>query len=83
MDKIIGEGITFDDVCLVPMRSDVVPAEVNVATQLTRDIRLNIPIVSAAMDTVTESALAVAPAPGGGRSAARRAGKECRSRRSP
>jgi IMP dehydrogenase len=66
VDKIIGEGITFDDVCLVPMRSQVVPADVDVATRLTRNIRLNIPIVSAPMDTVTESALAIALAQEGG-----------------
>jgi len=65
-EKIIGEGITFDDVLLVPRLSDVVPTEVDTSTRLTRDIRLHIPIVSAAMDTVTESRLAIALAQEGG-----------------
>jgi len=60
------QGITFDDVLLVPGYSDVLPAEVNVSTQLTPKIRLNIPLVSAAMDTVTESRLAIAMAQEGG-----------------
>lgn len=64
--KIIGEGITFDDVLLVPRRSKVVPTEVDVSTRLTRQIRLNIPLVSAAMDTVTDSRLAIALAQEGG-----------------
>ncbi len=66
IDKIVGEGITFDDVLLIPRLSSVVPTEVDTSTQLTRDIRLNIPIVSAAMDTVTESRLAIALAQEGG-----------------
>ncbi|GAF72370.1 unnamed protein product, partial [marine sediment metagenome] len=61
-----GTGITFDDVLLVPQRSDVVPSEVSTRTRLTRNIKLSIPIVSAAMDTVTESALAIALAREGG-----------------
>jgi len=65
-DKIIGEGITFDDVLLIPRRSAVVPTEVDVATRVTSAIRLNIPIVSAAMDTVTDSRLAIALAQEGG-----------------
>jgi len=65
-DKIIGEGITFDDVLLVPAKSDVVPRDVDTGTQLTRKIALNVPIVSAAMDTVTESRLAIALAQAGG-----------------
>ncbi len=65
-DKIIGEGITFDDVLLVPARSSVVPANVDFSTDLTRNIRLHIPLLSAPMDTVTESALAIALAQEGG-----------------
>jgi IMP dehydrogenase len=65
-DKIISDGITFDDVLLIPRRSSVVPTEVNVSTRLTATIRLNIPLVSAAMDTVTESRLAIALAQEGG-----------------
>jgi len=64
--KIIGEGITFDDVLLVPARSDFVPNEADTRTQLTNNITINIPIVSAAMDTVTEAALAIALAQEGG-----------------
>lgn len=66
MKKILFEALTFDDVLLVPAHSRVVPGEVNVSTQLTRNIRLNIPILSAAMDTVTESDLAIALAREGG-----------------
>src|SRR5271165_3199806 len=62
----IQEGLTFDDVLLVPSRSDVVPAETDTRTMLTRGIHLNIPIVSAAMDTVTEAQLAIALAQQGG-----------------
>jgi IMP dehydrogenase len=58
--------LTFDDVLLLPARSDVVPAEVNTQSQLTHDIRLNIPIISAAMDTVTEARMAIALAQQGG-----------------
>jgi len=64
--KIIAKGITFDDVLLIPGRSDFVPAEADTSTQLTNNIRINMPIVSAAMDTVTESALAIAIAQEGG-----------------
>src|ERR1700737_369710 len=60
------EGLTFDDVLLQPARSEVVPAETDTRTCLTRRIGLNIPIVSAAMDTVTESHLAIALAQQGG-----------------
>ena len=63
---VLPEGLTFDDVLLEPARSDVVPAEVDTRTCLTRQIALNIPIVSAAMDTVTESHLAIALAQQGG-----------------
>src|SRR5688572_24440522 len=54
------DAITFDDVLLIPARSDVLPADADASTHLTRAIRLNIPLVSAPMDTVTESALAIA-----------------------
>ncbi|MFH1549680.1 MAG: IMP dehydrogenase [Planctomycetota bacterium] len=60
------DGITFDDVLIVPKKSDVIPLEVSVATRLTRNIALNIPIVSAAMDTVTDARLAIALAQEGG-----------------
>src|SRR5215471_17887861 len=62
----VPEALTFDDVLLLPAKSDVVPAEADTSTQLSRNIRLNIPIVSAAMDTVTESRLAIAIAQQGG-----------------
>ncbi|MFC0633149.1 IMP dehydrogenase [Brevundimonas balnearis] len=62
----IREGLTFDDVLLEPAASDVMPAEVDVSTRLTRDITLNIPLLSSAMDTVTESRLAIAMAQAGG-----------------
>src|SRR5947209_435794 len=62
----VPEALTFDDVLLLPAQSDVIPAEVNTQTQLSRNIRLNIPIISAAMDTVTESRLAIAIAQQGG-----------------
>jgi inosine-5''-monophosphate dehydrogenase len=64
--KFYGEGLTFDDVLLVPSYSEVLPNQVNLSTQLTKDIRLNIPMVSAAMDTVTEANLAIALAREGG-----------------
>src|SRR5271166_1683380 len=64
--EIIPEGLTFDDVLLVPARSDVLPAQTDTRTYLTRNIALNIPIASAAMDTVTESHLAIALAQQGG-----------------
>jgi len=62
----VPEALTFDDVLLLPSRSDIIPALVNTQTQLTRNIRLNIPIVSAAMDTVTESHMAIGLAQQGG-----------------
>lgn len=65
-NKIVGEGLTYDDVLLVPAFSEVLPREVNIQTQFTRNIKINIPIVSAAMDTVTESAMAIAMAREGG-----------------
>lgn len=64
--KFTGEGLTFDDVLLVPAYSEVLPREVNISTQLTRQIRLNMPMVSSAMDTVTESRMAIAMAREGG-----------------
>ena len=66
MGKIIGEGITFDDVLLVPAYSEVIPNQVDIATQLTKTIRLNIPMMSAGMDTVTEYRMAIAMARQGG-----------------
>lgn len=65
-NKIRMEGLTFDDILLIPAKSDVLPREVDLSTQLTGRIRLNVPILSAAMDTVTESRLAIAIAREGG-----------------
>lgn len=65
-DKFIGEGLTYDDVLLVPSYSEILPREVSIASNFTRTIRLNAPIVSAAMDTVTEANLAIAIAQEGG-----------------
>ena len=64
--KIVAEGITFDDVLLIPGKSDFVPSQAQTSTQLTNNIKINIPIISAAMDTVTEAALAIALAQEGG-----------------
>ena len=64
--KILGEGLTYDDVLLVPAFSEILPRDVDITTQFTRNIRLNVPIVSAAMDTVTESRMAIAMAQEGG-----------------
>ncbi len=64
--KIVSEGITFDDVLLIPARSDFVPSQADTSTRLTNNISINIPVVSAAMDTVTESGLAIALAQEGG-----------------
>ena len=66
MGQIIGEGITFDDVLLIPGYSEVTPAQVDVTTYLTKEIRLNIPMMSAGMDTVTEHRMAIAMARQGG-----------------
>ncbi len=66
LPKVIREGLTFDDVLLVPRRSEVLPKEVNLETRLTDKIKLNIPFLSAAMDTVTESKMAIAMAREGG-----------------
>ncbi len=65
-NKILGEGLTYDDVLLVPAFSEVLPREVNIQTKFTRNITINIPVVSAAMDTVTESKMAIAMAQEGG-----------------
>ncbi|MFB9056991.1 IMP dehydrogenase [Mariniflexile ostreae] len=65
-NKIIGEGLTYDDVLLVPAFSEVLPREVNIQTKFTRNITINVPIISAAMDTVTESKMAIAMAQEGG-----------------
>ncbi|MEZ4777518.1 MAG: IMP dehydrogenase [Bacteroidia bacterium] len=65
-NKIALEGLTYDDVLLIPAYSEVLPRDVNTASFLTRDIRLNLPIVSAAMDTVTEHQMAIAMAASGG-----------------
>lgn len=65
-EKFLKEGLTFDDVLLIPAASDVVPADIDLHTQLTKKIRLNIPVMSAAMDTVTEFRMAIAIAREGG-----------------
>ncbi|MAN58756.1 MAG: IMP dehydrogenase, partial [Flavobacteriaceae bacterium] len=65
-NKILGEGLTYDDVLLVPAYSEILPREVSIETKFSRNITLNVPIVSAAMDTVTESAMAIAMAREGG-----------------
>jgi IMP dehydrogenase len=65
-NKILGEGLTYDDVLLVPAFSEVLPREVSIQTKFTKNITINVPIVSAAMDTVTESSLAIAIAREGG-----------------
>ncbi len=66
LNKILGEGLTYDDVLLVPAYSEILPREVNIQSKFTRNIALNVPIVSAAMDTVTESKMAIAMAREGG-----------------
>ncbi|MBT2162107.1 IMP dehydrogenase [Zobellia laminariae] len=66
LNKIVGEGLTYDDVLLVPAFSEVLPREVNIQTKFTRNITINVPVVSAAMDTVTESRMAIAIAQEGG-----------------
>ena len=60
LDEKIKVGLTFDDVLILPAKSDVLPAEANVSTRLTRNIPLPIPIISSAMDTVTDSRMAIA-----------------------
>lgn len=64
--KIVGQGLTYDDVLLIPAYSEVLPREVNIQSKFTRNITLNVPVISAAMDTVTESAMAIAIAREGG-----------------
>ncbi|MBS4961477.1 MAG: IMP dehydrogenase, partial [Clostridiales bacterium] len=66
MNKIVKEGLTFDDVLLIPAESDVLPKEVDISTYLTKKIKLNTPVMSAGMDTVTESKMAIAMARQGG-----------------
>ncbi len=65
-DKIKFEGLTFDDLLLIPAKSSVLPRETNIESMLTRNIKLNIPFLSAAMDTVTEAKMAIAMAAQGG-----------------
>lgn len=65
-DKFAQQGLTFDDVLLIPAHSEVLPREVDIKTKLTREITINLPLISAAMDTVTESAMAIAMAREGG-----------------
>lgn len=64
--KIVGQGLTYDDVLLIPNYSEVLPREVNIQSKFTRNITLNVPVISAAMDTVTESGMAIAMAREGG-----------------
>ena len=64
--KIVMEGLTFDDVLLIPQASSVLPHEVSLKTKVTKKLELNIPVMSAAMDTVTEAVLAIAIAREGG-----------------
>ena len=78
MGTIIGEGITFDDVLLVPQYSEVTPNMIDLTTHLTKKVVLNIPMMSAAMDTVTEHRMAIAMAR---RAASVSFTKICRSRR--
>lgn len=66
MERCVGEGLTFDDILLIPAKSEVLPREVDTSTNLTKEIRLNIPLISAGMDTVTEARMAIAMAREGG-----------------
>lgn len=65
-NKFLPEGLTFDDVLVVPAHSEILPHEANISTRFTRNIVLNMPIISAAMDTVTEAEMAIAMAREGG-----------------
>ena len=65
-DKFQKEGLTFDDVLLIPAESDVLPSDVDISTRLTKNITLNTPVLTAAMDTVTECRMAIAIAREGG-----------------
>lgn len=65
-NRFVGEGLTFDDVLLVPAESDILPADVSLETKLTNKIGLNVPVMSAAMDSVTEYRMAIAVAREGG-----------------
>ena len=65
-DRVVMEGLTFDDVLLMPAYSEVLPREVSLASRFSRNISLNLPFVTAAMDTVTESSMAIAIAREGG-----------------
>ena len=65
-DKIIDEALSFDDVLLIPRHSQVLPRDVDTSTRFSRNVRLNIPVVAAAMDTVTETQMAIAMARQGG-----------------
>jgi len=64
--RIVGEGLTYDDVLLIPSYSEVLPRDVNITGRLSRNIELKVPIVAAAMDTVTEFEMAIAIAQNGG-----------------
>ena len=64
--KIVMDGITFDDVLLIPRESQVIPKDICLKTRLTNDIEMNMPLISAAMDTVTEAKMAIAMARAGG-----------------
>lgn len=64
--KFLKQGITFDDVLLIPAKSDIVPSQVELGTTLAKNIKLNVPIITSAMDTVTEARMAIAVAREGG-----------------